>query len=274
MKLYSDFGPRRTRQIFADVIALAFIGAWIWFGATIYGLAHRAVDIRQADGGCRAGFRETMTDVGDALGGIPLDRHPASGRPSPAASDAGERAGGCRPEPAGSSSSSWRSTLGIGVALLPILMILVLWLVPRVAASLAGRPREGAGAGGRRPRSARVAGACHPEGLDHRPTLDADAMGAWRRGDEAVLRRLAALELEASGIRLRSNPGGDDGNRPSAHSTRRLRRRAEPRGGGARPNGIGSYGIRTKAPPPRPSAARRGFGGDDGNRTRAISLGS
>jgi hypothetical protein len=29
-------------------------------------------------------------------------------------------------------------------------------------------------------------------------------MGAWRRGDEIVMRRLADLELESSGIRLPS----------------------------------------------------------------------
>ena len=34
--------------------------------------------------------------------------------------------------------------------------------------------------------------------------VDVDAMGAWRRGDETVMRRLAGLELESSGIRLRA----------------------------------------------------------------------
>jgi hypothetical protein len=34
-------------------------------------------------------------------------------------------------------------------------------------------------------------------------SVDADAMGAWRRGDARVIRQLAALELRSSGIRLR-----------------------------------------------------------------------
>ncbi len=32
---------------------------------------------------------------------------------------------------------------------------------------------------------------------------DPDAMAAWRRGDEGVMRALAQLELKSSGVRLR-----------------------------------------------------------------------
>ena len=45
--------------------------------------------------------------------------------------------------------------------------------------------------------------------------------------------------------------GGDDGNRPSALSTRRLRRRAEPRGGGARSGRADSGGTQANAQPHR-----------------------
>ena len=38
MTLYSDFGPRRTRQIIGDVLALAAIAAWVWLGITVYQL--------------------------------------------------------------------------------------------------------------------------------------------------------------------------------------------------------------------------------------------
>ena len=200
MKLYSDFRPRRTRQIFADVIALAFIGAWIWFGATIYGLLIELSTFGRQMEDAGAGFRETMTDVGDALGGIPLI---GSGIRTPftAASDAGSAL-----EDAGQSQQELIQqlavTLGIGVALLPILMILVLWLVPRVRfARRAGRAREQVRAGVGLDLLALRALATQK--LSTIADVDADAMGAWRRGDEAVLRRLAALELEASGIRLR-----------------------------------------------------------------------
>jgi hypothetical protein len=32
--------------------------------------------------------------------------------------------------------------------------------------------------------------------------IDPDPMAAWRRGDDAVMRSLAALELKSSGVRL------------------------------------------------------------------------
>jgi hypothetical protein len=32
--------------------------------------------------------------------------------------------------------------------------------------------------------------------------IDEDAMAAWRRGDEKVMRQLAQLELRSSGVRL------------------------------------------------------------------------
>ena len=201
MKLYSDFRPRRTRQIFADVIALAFIVAWLWFGATIYALIAElsAFGRQMEDAG--AGFRENMAQVGETLGGIPLI---GSGirMPFTAASDAGsalENAGQSQQE----LIQQLAVTLGVGVALLPILMILAVWLVPRIRfARRAGRARDQVRAGiGLDLLALR---ALATQKLSTIADVDPDAMGAWRRGDEAVLRRLAALELEASGIRLRS----------------------------------------------------------------------
>jgi hypothetical protein len=200
VKLYSDFGPRRTRQIFADVIALAFIAAWLWFGATIYALITELSTFGAQMEDAGAGFRETMTEVGDTLGGIPLI---GSGirMPFTAASDAGSAL-----EDAGQSQQELIQqlalTLGVGVALLPILMILALWLVPRIRfARRAGRAREQLRAGVGLDLLALRALATQK--LSTIADVDPDAMGAWRRGDDAVLRRLAALELEASGIRLR-----------------------------------------------------------------------
>ena len=72
MSLYSDFGPRRTRQIIGDVLALATIAAWVWLGITVYQLVENlaAFGVQMEEAG--AGFKETMTEVGQTLGGIPL----------------------------------------------------------------------------------------------------------------------------------------------------------------------------------------------------------
>jgi len=72
VKLYSDFGPRRTRQILADVISLAFIAGWVWFGATIHGLIAELATFGEKMESAGAGFRETMTEVGGTLSGVPI----------------------------------------------------------------------------------------------------------------------------------------------------------------------------------------------------------
>jgi hypothetical protein len=199
MKLYSDFGPRRTRQVVADLIAIALIAGWVWLGATIYRLISELGNYGQQMEEAGAGFRQTMTDVGDTLSRIPLI---GSGIRAPfdGASDAGgalESAGQSQQE----AIHQLAVTLGVGIALLPIIMILVLWLIPRLRfIRRAGRAK------------ALVKGGASIDLLALRAlsnqkiatisSVDANATAAWRRGDEAVMRKLAALELESSGIRL------------------------------------------------------------------------
>jgi len=201
VKLYSDFGPRRTRQILADVISLAFIAGWVWFGATIYGLIAELATFGEKMESAGAGFRETMTEVGDTLSGVPIIgstiRVPFEG--ASGAGGALEEAGQSQQE----LTHQLALTLGVGVAVLPILMILVVWLMPRVRfARRAGRAkalvRAGAGI------DLLALRALANQNITTIAQVDPDAMGAWRRGDDTVMRRLAALELESSGIRLRS----------------------------------------------------------------------
>lgn len=199
MKLYSDFGPHRTRQVLADVIALALIAGWVWLGATIYGLISELATFGRQMEDAGAGFRETMTEVGGTLGGIPLI---GSGIRAPF--DTASGAGGAL-EDAGQTQQelfqqlAW--TLGVGVAVLPILMILTVWLFTRGRfIRRAGRARDlvrsGAGI------DLLALRALTNQKVSTIARLDVDATAAWRRGDEAVMRQLAALELESSGVRL------------------------------------------------------------------------
>lgn len=201
MKLYSDFAPRRTRQILFDLFSLAFAVGWVWLGSTIYALiddlAQFGVQMEEAG----AGFRKTMTEVGDNLGGVPLIgsgiRTPFTG-----ASEAGsalETAGVSQQE----LTHQLALTVGIGVALLPILMIASVWLATR------GRFIRRAGRTKALVRAGVGIDLLALRALSHQKiatiaSLDPDAAGAWRRGDGAVMRRLARLELESAGIRLPS----------------------------------------------------------------------
>ena len=199
MKLYSDFTGRRTGQITIDVIATLSIAAWVWFGVTIYQLVSNlsAFGIQMQQAG--AGFRQTMTDVGENLGSIPVIgggiRAPFDG-----ASGAGAAL-----EQAGLDQqiavNQLATVLGIGIAALPIAMILLIWLIPRL--------RFVRRAGNAQAIMASKAGvdllalrALANQRMAVIAEVDPDAMAAWRRGDETVMHRLAQLELRSAGVRL------------------------------------------------------------------------
>ena len=199
MKFYSDFAAHRSRQITVDILALVFIAAWIWLGVFVHslviGLTDFGVQMEQAG----AGFRETMTDVGDNLGGVPLIGGGIRG-PFDNASDAGATL-----EAAGASQQvavqNLATGLGLAIAVLPVLAILVVWLVPRVRfARRAANARRlvSAGAG----IDLLALRALTTQRLATLTAVDADPMAAWRRGDDSVLRALAALELRSAGVRL------------------------------------------------------------------------
>lgn len=200
MKIYSDFAGRRTRQIIADVFALGAIALWVWFGYTVFTLINNLAvfGVQMEDAG--AGFRETMTEVGETLGGVPLIG-PGIRLPFDGASAAGgtlEEAGQAQQE----AVLQLATTLGIGTAALPILMILIVWLVPRILfVRRAGRAKAvvTADAG----LDLLALRALTTQKLSAITKIDADALGAWRRGEPDVVRRLAQLELRSSGVRLK-----------------------------------------------------------------------
>jgi hypothetical protein len=202
MKIYSDFAARRTRQIIADVLALGAIGLWVWFGYTVFTLINNLAvfGVQMEDAG--AGFRETMTEVGETLGGVPLIG-PGIRLPFDGASAAGgslEEAGQAQQE----AVLQLATTLGIGTAALPVLTILIVWLVPRILfIRRAGRVKAivTADAG----LDLLALRALTTQKLSAITSIDADALGAWRRGEPEVVRRLAQLELKSSGVRLKEN---------------------------------------------------------------------
>jgi hypothetical protein len=199
MKFYSDYASHRTRQVTGDLLALAAIAAWIWLGFTVRALVLGLTDFGRQMEQAGAGFRDTMTDVGENLGGVPVIGGGIRG-PFDSASSAGADL-----EAAGRSQQvaveNLADGLGLGIALLPVLTILVLWLIPRLRFARRASSARALLAGGagvdllalRALSRQRVAAlsAIHP-----------DPAAAWRRGDVDVMRSLAQLELRSSGVRL------------------------------------------------------------------------
>ncbi|MCU1578632.1 MAG: hypothetical protein JWP19_836 [Rhodoglobus sp.] len=200
MKLYSDFAPRRTRQVIGDLLALAAIAAWVWLGIVVYQLVENLAGFGRQMEDAGAGFKDTMTQVGAALGGVPLIgggiRAPFDG-----ASGAGAAL-----EQAGQSQqvavSQLATGLGIGIAALPILTILLFWLIPRMrfvrrAGNAQAIVDTSAGI------DLLALRALATQKVSALTKIDLEPMAAWRRGDETVMRQLAQLELRSSGVRLR-----------------------------------------------------------------------
>ncbi|MGL4339740.1 MAG: hypothetical protein ACRCSP_04860 [Rhodoglobus sp.] len=199
MKLYSDFAPRRTRQIIGDVTALAAIAAWTWLGVTVFQLVSNLSVFGRHMEDAGAGLKETMVTLGQTLGSIPLIgggvRVPFDG-----ASDAGGTL-----EAAGQSQqvavAQLATGLGVGIAALPILMILAFWLTPRVrfvrrAALSRAVVHTSAGV------DLLALRALASQKISAISAIDPDAMDAWRRGDQSVMRALAQLELTSAGVRM------------------------------------------------------------------------
>ncbi|MEO5533696.1 MAG: hypothetical protein ABIR17_01005 [Pseudolysinimonas sp.] len=199
MKIYSDFAGRRTRQIIADIAAIFSIGLWVWFGITVFTLVENLAffGVKMEEAG--AGIQISMSNLGESLGSVPIIgpgiRVPFDG--ASAAGGALEAAGQAQQD----AVLQLAITLGIGIPLLPVITILLIWLVPRI---MFIRKASRAKSVVKAPAGMDLLAlrALTTQKLSSITKIDADALGAWRRGEPEVVRRLAQLELRSSGVRL------------------------------------------------------------------------
>ncbi|NRD09060.1 hypothetical protein [Rathayibacter agropyri] len=200
MQIYADLPAVRARQIVADAlsigVAVVAIAAGLAVGSLIAGLAEIGRRLESAG----SGFGSTMSDAGTTLGGIPL-LGDAVRAPFDEASGAGSMlaaAGRDQQQLAGALAV----VAGVSVAGLPLLLLAVLWLRPRLR--FARRTAElrtlGSTVTGSELLALRALTQATPrEILAAHP----DAVPAWRRGDPAATAALAALTLRRAGLRPR-----------------------------------------------------------------------
>jgi hypothetical protein len=195
MRLYSDLPRPRALQIAGDLVALVVLVLGIAAAVALHGAIAALEDIGSSVARSGNGFATTLGDIGRQLGGVPLIGGGIRA-PFDAASGAGTTLAGA--------GTDWvtgvervATLVGWTVALLVLLLVLAAWVRPRVAGAL----RRGA--------VARLAG--DPDllalrALTGRPSralasVGPDAAAAWRRGDQEVVRRLAAIALRDAGLR-------------------------------------------------------------------------
>jgi hypothetical protein len=199
MKLYSDFAVARTRQVVLDLVALVAIILSILLGVFVHDAVVKLAGVGRQLEDAGAGFQQNMANAAKSLAGIPLIGKGVKA-PFVSASDAG-----------GTLADSGRAeqllvmhlatALGIVVVLIPLYFIVRYLLVRRLlfaraatrAANLA-RSADGIDLLAFRA----LAGANGKDVLRIGPA----PVDAWRRGDPATVRALAALQLREAGVRL------------------------------------------------------------------------
>ena len=200
MKLYADAPGRRTAQIVADLLVVAWIVLWAWAGTAVHdGTSALAAPARQTDESASA-MAGQLRDVGSRIEEAPLVGDELAS-PFDRAADASDGIAA-----AGRSSveavEQLAVVLGLTTALVPILVALAVHLPRR------WRFAREATAGVRFIDSADDLDLFALRALANQPmrvlaAVSDDPAGDWRRRDAAVVRRLAELELADVGLRPR-----------------------------------------------------------------------
>ena len=219
MKLYADLPARRTRQIIADVLVLLWVVIWVRTGFAVRDTVLGALGPARSLEAAGDSLQGSLADVAARVEGIPLLGEAIS-TPFDAAAAAGETM-----RQAGADLVAYvdRTALiaGVTTALLPAVLVVLPWLLFRIAFARRARaltlllasedPLD---------LLALRALATQPVGTLTRvsPTPAHD----WRIGRPDVVAQLAALELRRAGVALdarKEGPAGSTGG-PLAPSPR------------------------------------------------------
>ena len=198
VKIYADRFPVALRQLLTDLLVVVWVYAAIRFARWLYDLVEKlAVPGRKLEG-AGAGLADNLADAGGKVGRVPLVGDELTG-PFTKAADAARvvaEAGRDQQELVGQLALA----LSIAVLVFPLGLVLFGWLPLRLrwmrrAASAKALAVAPAG------RDLLALRALANQPLRQLTKIDPDVAEAWRRGDDATVDRLAALELRRLGLR-------------------------------------------------------------------------
>ena len=195
---YSDYPFARTSQIAADLVALSAIVLAILMGVLVGSAIGGLAEVGRQVEAAGTGLQTTLGDAGDRLGQVPVVGDGIR-VPLDEASEAGAALAG-----AGRDLQTIVQIVailaGVLVGVGPILLVLLIWLLPRLVFL-------------RRSREVRMLNGS-PDGpsllalraLTRRPYSELSAVStsplhAWRSGDAATISGLASLELRRAGVK-------------------------------------------------------------------------
>lgn len=200
MRWYADAPSRRSRQVLADVLVLAWVAGWVlvarWVHALVMTLAAPAGPLRDAG----TSLRDRMTEAAARVVEVPVVGG-SLGSPFTGAAGVGTDL-----VVAGDRLESSVRTVALVVSLVsvatPVLLVVLLWAAVRLAWA------RRAGELGRElhdPRTQELLAlrALVRQSPRRLQQLHRDPVAAWRDGDPATVRALADLELSRVGLRSR-----------------------------------------------------------------------
>lgn len=197
MQLYSSRPGRAALQVLGDLVAIGTIVVAIWISQqvreAIASLGSFGSQIEDAG----TGFSTTLTDAGEALAQVPFVGEGIA-QPFRDASGSADDLAAAGTALRGA-VETLAATVGTALWLLPVLLVVLLWLIPRLRSAMrAGASKLLAATNQGRDLLALRALVGQPMARVLRSVPD--PVGAFRRGDETALAALAALELRAAGV--------------------------------------------------------------------------
>jgi hypothetical protein len=199
VKLYADTPGRRLAQVLADISFVLWLVLWVWMGNVIHDGTMALAEPGRQTTEAATGLSGGLTDAGDYLRGLPLvgDDVAVPFDKASGASDAIAEAG--RQQVAAVEKLAF--WLGLAIAAIPILVVAVFYLPLRL------RFVRRATAGARFIDAAEDLDLFALRALARQPMhvlarVSDDPAGAWRAKDPDVVRELARIELQSSGLRI------------------------------------------------------------------------
>lgn len=198
LAFYADAPTRRTRQLVADGLLLAWCLLWVWIGVIVHDRSLVARDgARQLESGSND-LASNMTDAGNAVEKIPFVGGAVRAPFDKAASTGHDLATSGHDLATGLGRLS--ILLGVLTAAVPIVISVIPWCLTRLRYAVrAGRLKTLRDqSGGVSVLALEALTTASPKQL---ASISADPAGDWRAGDPEVTRSLAALVLATHGLR-------------------------------------------------------------------------
>ncbi|GIJ78450.1 hypothetical protein SAMN05443287_109177 [Micromonospora phaseoli] len=198
VKIYADRFPTALRQLLTDLLVVAWVYAAIRGALWLHDLVQKLAVPGQKMEGAGGGLADNLADAGGKVGRVPLvgDELTAPFERAAEAARSLAEAGRDQQELV----DQLALALAVGMLIVPLSLVLFGWLPLRVrwmrragsAAALAAAPAG---------RDLLALRALAGQPLGKLTRIAPDVAEAWRRGDDATVDALAALELRRLGLR-------------------------------------------------------------------------